>query len=180
MKVSPAIGLTLLIGLPVGCARKGTPEGADSPAAAQRHFEVTGGFSFVPPEGWEILDTPDQKYKAVRGPSGNGFAPNIDVSDISFNGALEDTVRRSMTIFEKQMKSCRILKQEVFKTTGGLQGVRVIVEDEPRGRLLRQTFFFFPKESTAILITCSALAENGDKLDAVFADSMKTFRFEKQ
>src|SRR5262249_42430659 len=44
-------------------------------------------------------------------------------------------------------------------------------------KLLRQNFYFFDKGKTKFVVTCTALAEGGEKLDPVFEGSRKTFRF---
>lgn len=143
----------------------------------RRHTETAGGFSFIPPEGWKIRDFPGRKFKVVVGPANEGFAPNINIVDESFDGSLEDYVKANLNALPKVLKKYRFIKQDDFVTAAGLKGVRVIVESEQNSRLLRQSFYFFSKKNTKFVITCSASAEEGDKLAPVFDGSMKTFRF---
>ncbi len=144
----------------------------------RRHTEATGGFSFIPPEGWEIRDFPGKKFKIVVGPVAAGFAPNINIVDESFDGSLEDYVKANLNALPKAFKKYRLLKQDSFVTAAGLKGARVIVEDEQSNRLLSQTFYFFGKKKTKFIVTCSALAEQADEFAPVFEASMKTFRFD--
>jgi len=60
----------------------------------------------------------------------------------------------------------------------GCKLARLMVEDEQNNQLLRQTFYIFSKKNTKFTVTCSALAEEGDKFAPIFEASMKTFRFE--
>jgi hypothetical protein len=191
--------LVLLTFLTVGCRRHDSPDNtADKRQQAEpsrergiengeeavraderrRHTEAAGGFSFIPPEGWQIRDFPGKKFKIVVGPAAAGFAANINIVDESFDGSLEDYAKASLNALPKVLKKYRLLKQENFVTAAGLQGMRAIVEDEQNNRLLRQTFYTFSKKSTKFTLTCSALAEEGDEFAPVFEASMKTFRFD--
>jgi hypothetical protein len=77
-------------------------------------------------------------------------------------------------------KGFKKLGQSNFKTDSGVKGIRLQTESEQGNLRLRQTFFFLEgKGKTKLVVTCSALAENGQKLDAVFEDSLKTFAVEK-
>jgi hypothetical protein len=73
----------------------------------------------------------------------------------------------------------KIVKQEAFKTTAGVPGFYVLTESEHNGKLLRQTAYFFGSAETKYVFTCSTAAEGGAKLDPLFEQAMKTFRFEK-
>lgn len=191
--------LVLLTFLTIGCRRHDSPEntadkrqqtepspkrgienGKEAARAEERrrHTEAAGGFSFIPPEGWQVRDFPGRKFKIVVGPAAAGFAANINIVDESFDGSLEDYVKANLNALPKAFKKYRLLKQESFVTAVGLPGARAIVEDEQNNRLLRQAFYFFSKKNTKFTITCSALAEEGDEFAPVFEASMKTFRFD--
>ena len=72
----------------------------------------------------------------------------------------------------------RIIEQVEFKTTAGLPGRRLVIESEQNDKLLRFSFYFFGTGGMKYVVTCTALAYGGEKLDTVFAESMKTFRIE--
>jgi len=42
--------------------------------------------------------------------------------------------------------------------------------------MLRQTFFFIGSGKRKYVVTCTALADGGEEFDAVFSESIKTFR----
>jgi hypothetical protein len=172
--VAPAL---LLASLAAGCAHKGSAEQGEE---ARRHTETTGGFSFVPPSGWDTRAFPGLKFKIAVGPAAGGFAPNINVVDESAGVSLEAYVKGNLATMPQLLKQFRLVKQDSFKTAAGMAGMRVITENQQEDKLLRQTFYFFSKGDTKFVVTCSALAEGGERLDPVFEASMKTFRFDKE
>jgi hypothetical protein len=76
------------------------------------------------------------------------------------------------------LREPRELSQGEFTTAEGLRGARATFEHERDGRALRQTYYFFGKGARKFVVTCSALAGSGERLDPVFEASMKTFRFD--
>ena len=166
----------LFIVLTAGC---GVSMAEDAPSA-RRNVEEAGGFSFVPPEGWQTRLFPGLKYKIVFGTPANGFAPNINVVDEQFKGTLDAYVDASAATIQRVLKNAHVVKRDAFKTDDGTAGVRQVVEDEQQGKKLRQVFFFFGRDDTKFVATCSTLADGGEKLDGAFETSMKSFRFEKK
>ncbi len=156
------------------------PAVANKDQDARRHVEASAGFSFVPPTGWAARPVQGVKYKVVAGPAAAGFAPNINVVDESFPGPLAAYVNGNLAAMRQQLKGFRLLQQSDFKTTEGLAGARFTFENQQNGRMLRQTSYFFANGDRKFVVTCTALADGGDRLDAVFESSMKTFRFERQ
>jgi hypothetical protein len=140
------------------------------------HYEKAGGFSYDPPKGWRIVDFPGLKYRISAGASENGFAPNINVVDEKFSGSLPTYVDLNMETMKKAFTDFKLLKREDFQTEDGLAAVRVVCEDTQQKQRLRQTFCFFGDSSRKYVVTCTALAEGGEKLDPLFAESTKTFR----
>jgi hypothetical protein len=140
------------------------------------HYEKSGGFSYDPPKGWEIVQFPGLKYRVSHGPSENQFAPNINVVDERFAGTLPEYVDLNVENMKKMFTDYTLLKREDFQTGDGQSAIRLIIEDKQQGRALRQTFCFFGNSTRKYVVTCTALAEHGDSLDGVFAESMKTFR----
>jgi hypothetical protein len=178
------IGLVAVAYPLLNYAQSGSESGGARPAGpdqdARRHVEKAGGFSFVVPEAWNARDFPGRKFKLIFGPSEAGFASNINVVDEAFDDSLDAYVKATTDVLPRVLKEYRLVKQDEFKTTTGVAGARLIVENEQGGKLLRQTFYIFGAPKTMFVVTCSTLAEGGEKLDAVFETSMKTFRFEKQ
>jgi hypothetical protein len=150
----------------VGCGGK----------APREQFEKAGGFSYDPPKGWQVVEFPGLKYRSAHGPAENGFAPNINVVDETFAGSLAEYVDGNLATLKKMFTDFKLLKREDFQTEDGLPATRLVVEDNQQGRSLRQSFCFFGNSTRKYVVTCTALAERGESLDALFAQSMKTFR----
>ena len=140
------------------------------------HYEKAGGFSYDPPKGWRILEFPGLKYRISAGVSENGFAPNMNVVDESFRGPLTEYVDLNLENMKKMFVDFKVLKREDFQTEDGLPAVRVVSEDTQQAKRLRQTFCFFNGSNRKYVVTCTAPADGGEKLDASFAESTKTFR----
>jgi hypothetical protein len=147
--------------------------GAKPPRA---HYEKAGGFSYDPPKGWRIVEFPGLKYRISHGQSENGFAPNVNVVDEKFSGTLSAYVDLNLETMKKTFTDAKVLKREDFQTEDGLPAVRVVCEDMQQGQRLRQTFCFFGNSNRKYVVTCTALADGGEKLDPLFAESTKTFR----
>lgn len=146
----------------------------------ERHVEKSGGYSLVPPEGWKAREFPGLKYQVIVGPATNGFAPNLNVVKETSSLKLDDYVKGNRAALQQLFKNFQLVDQGEFKTAGGLQGVKMIVQDEQGNKQLRQTFYFFESGNTKYVVTASALADGGEKLDPVFDKCLKSFRFEKE
>jgi hypothetical protein len=193
--------LLLLTALAAGCAKEAstgtTEEASGQPVAAgqpdrapraakataddpRRHTEVAGGFSFIPPDGWQIRTIPRLKFKVATGPAADGFAPNINIVDESFNGSVDDYAQANLANLQRALKQVRLLKEDQFTTAKGMQAPRMVIEHDFNGKPLHQTFYMFSNGATKFVITCSALAQDGDRLAPVFESAMRTFRFDRE
>jgi len=159
----------------VGCAEK--QERSDGPH--QRFYEAGGRFSYDPPAKWEIASMPGLKYRIARGPRTGGFTPNINVVEESFTGSLEAYANGNITNMKKLFKSMKILSREDFKTNDDQPAVKLVIENVQQGMKLRQTFYFLGTGRSKFVVTCTAPAKGGAKLDSLFEKSAATFRFHK-
>jgi len=139
-------------------------------------YEKAGGFSYDPPQGWRVLEFGGLKYRISAGPSENDFAPNINVVDERFSGSLPEYVDLNLQTLKKTFVDFKLIKREDFQTGDGLAAVRLVCEDTQQKKRLRQTFCFFGNSNRKYVATCTAVADGGEKLDDLFAQSMKTFR----
>lgn len=142
----------------------------------ERHTEQAGGFSLRAPHGWQFREFPGLKYQIVFGPATDSFAPNINVVDEAFAGSLESYVEANMVALHRSFEDFILIRREAFMTTSGLKGVKLITTSKQHKALIRQTFFILPGSGGKyIVVTCSALAQRGESLDAVFDESVRTF-----
>ena len=146
-------------------------------AAQSRIDEPAGGFRYTIPRGWQVRSLPSiTQYKVCVGPAANGFAPNINVLTESFHGPLPEYVRRALDYAASKLSEFKKVSQGPFKTTAGMAGIRAVTTSHQRDRDIRQVFYFFPgKGNVKYVVTASALAADGEKLDSAFDGSLKTF-----
>ncbi len=155
-------------------------ESSKGDVAEHRHVEKTSAFSYVPPKGWKYEGFPGEKYKVALGPPVNGFYPKISVSEENSGKKLDDFVNSCIEYDRNNISKFKKLKQTEFKTANGTRAVRVIIQGEEDGKLLRLTSFYFDGPlGKKFEVICSALAESGETFDTVFDASMKTFQLEQ-
>ena len=148
--------------------------------APDGRLEVQGGFSFVPPGGWVVEKFPSTNLYVVVGPPVDGFSPYIGCEGDDFTGSLQRRVEISIESFpELRAVKQEDFKQEDFKTTEGLKGIRVIVECKANGQKLRRTFYGFAKGNKQFIVICAVPAKGGKHYDPVFAAAMKTLRIDQ-
>ncbi len=160
------LAMLALAVLGAGCDRKPT----------RAFYEKEGGFSFDPPKGWLVVPFPGLKYKIAHGPTEREFAANINVVDESYSGTLSAYVDLNVENIKKVFPDIKVLRREDFQTEDGQAATRLVAENKQQGRMLRQTFCFFGPSNRKYVATCTALAEGGESLDSLFAQSMGTFR----
>jgi hypothetical protein len=158
-----------------------TPESIDAPTPVPdgRHVESEGGFSYVPPSGWQMAELPGFKYKIARGTPTGDFAPNMNVVDEAFSGSLGDYVAASIAFIEGLFEDVRVVSQEDFFTDEGERGIKVVIEDTQHDVKLYQVFYVFDAGEKKIIVTYTRLADQGQEYDALVDQSMKTFRIEE-
>ncbi len=142
----------------------------------RQHYEKTGGFSYDPPSTWQIIELPGIKNRISRGAPESGFSPNINVVEEEFAGSLSAYADANLQSLEQVFKNLKILSREDFKTQDNEPAVKILIENEQQGSMLRQTFFFFGSGKKKYVVTCTALAKGGGKFDTTFFETMKTFR----
>ncbi|MBN1977869.1 MAG: hypothetical protein JW918_10740 [Anaerolineae bacterium] len=152
---------------------------AQTPVPGERHVESEGGFSYVPPSGWQVVDAPGLKYKVARGTPTGDFTPNLNVVDEPFSGSLDDFVTASLASFKEFLKDVRIVSQEDFVTDEGERGVKVVIEDTQQDVELYQVFYIFDAGAKKIMVTYTRLADQGQDNDDSVDQSMRTFRLEE-
>jgi len=167
--------------LVVFCAAYGQAVAEQAPEAAvgERHVEGKGGFSFAPPKDWEFRDFPGMKYQIAFGPAADGFAPNINVVEENSQGTLDAYVEASEATLAKIFQKYKKISLAEFKLDGGAAAMKLVTTNEQQGKTLRQTFYLIDANDKKFVVTCTALAEGGEKLDAAFDASIKTFKLEK-
>jgi hypothetical protein len=153
---------------------------AHSQEAQRPDFGGDGIFSYVPPQGWRVVEFPGLKYKIAHAAPANAFAANINVVSEKYTGSLEDYARDNVAQMQAGGGGFALLGQTEFTTSEGLRGIKLVTEADDmyskEKRRLRQIQYLFNAGPTMLVVTCSTLAADGKTLDQEFDAAMKTFR----
>jgi hypothetical protein len=158
---------------PSGAPAQKSPTGI--PSNLNRYFEPQGGFSFVPPDGWQMQELPGLKFKIASGPTIEGHTPSIVFVDETFDGSLDDYVKASLVTLQRS-PGFLVVTQDDFQPDEGGRAVRLVTDDNTQQ--VHQTFYFFNGPTKKFVITCTHHAGQQETVDAACDQSMKTFRFE--
>ncbi len=164
------LGVILLLSMPLAFD-------ANAQQVERQDFGGGGIFSYVPPNGWKVLEFPGLKFKISRGEPVKGFAPNIVVADEAYNKSLDDYAKDNIATMQKLFHGLNILGQTDFTTSDGTRVIKLLTErdDDISKKRLRQVFYFYDAGNKKLVATCSGLAEEGPGSDLVCDASMKTF-----
>lgn len=164
-----------------------SPQPSDTPSPTatdserpERHYEPSGGFSYIPPAGWQLVEASGVEYKAALGPVKDDFAPNIIVVSERFSGSLEEYVSSSLDNMSQFFEGFQVISQDDFEPEEGPTGVRIVVENVQGGRAMHQVFHIFDVGATKLVVTCTRLAGPAQELDAMCEGSVKTLRIESE
>jgi hypothetical protein len=139
-----------------------------------------GGFSFIPPAGWKMVESSSLDYMVAVGPEVDGFAANLTVVDEPFEGSLDEYVSSAIEGLGQYFESFEVLSQDEFKLEEDLPGVRIVAENVQSGLVLRQRFYLFDAGTNKFVVTCTRLADAAAELDTACDASVRTFRFETE
>ena len=156
-------------------------------AAAQpctRHVEPAGGFSLCIPEGWTTRESQSTKFKSLFGPQLGGFSPNINFREETTSQSLSQYVSAGVDQILASKESIGVTKiepvgQSDFKTDSGLNGIRVILQSEYKGFLIRTTQYYFDAgNGRKLILTATGLDQNKTVFDRVFDRAVKSFQLQ--
>ena len=152
----------------------------DDAALGERNFEKEGGFSFQPPKDWSMREFPGFKFKIASAVPDKDFASNLTVVDEKFDGTVAEYAEANIATVSKLFKDFKKLGQDEVTLNSGAKAVRLIITDSQLKFDLRQIFYLVKgTNGKMFVITCTSLAELGDKLDTTFETSAKSFRLEE-
>ncbi len=142
------------------------------------------GYSFVPPNGWTMMQAAGDQYTVFRGPFVDGFTPLIAFSDSTdvqappFTGSLEEYVAQARERLVED-DSATSVQEFDFSTDTGLEGKRLTYQRPHEAGIVRvQAYFFAGSDSKKVTVTCIALAKSGPTFDRLFDGVVSTLRLE--
>lgn len=167
-----ALHLSLILLLSMALAFDANAQQTERP-----DFGGGGIFSYVPPNGWKVLEFPGLKFKISRGEPVKGFAPNIVVADEAYNKSLDDYAKDNIATLQKIFHGLTIISQTDFTTSDGTRVIKLLTErdDDISKKRVRQVFYLYDAGNKKLVATCSSLAEEAPASDMVCDASMKTF-----
>jgi hypothetical protein len=144
------------------------------------YADKNGGFSVVPPESWKMFQKAKMPYKAFvsanEADSNANLNFNIEPYKLPLDDFAEHSVNRMKSIFDAE-----IIGTDDFETARGLNGKKIIALLEQNGRQFRVSFYLFSNgKGQYMTVTCTSISSIGEKFDAVFDKSMKTFEWIEQ
>lgn len=146
-------------------------------AAGERQHEPAGGYSLVPPAGWQAHEFPGLKYRVFTGPPVGGFAPNLNVVDEYFPGSLDDYVGRNLLVMARMFQAFEKLSQNDFELNSGDRAVRIVAKSVQDPGLVEQSFYFVDGGGGRyFVITCGKLATDERQVAQQCDGSARTFR----
>ena len=142
------------------------------------YTEKTAGFTMYMPMGWQTMDF-NQKYLMIIGQTENGFTPNIGFAGDSFSGSLSDYIDAVFLAIGQFYADLTVISRGDFSTNSGLRGYYATIQGRMGEVDIRQKVYIFPNASEGglMVITGTAPIVNGEKFDAVFDESVRTFRW---
>jgi hypothetical protein len=164
----------------LGASTPNTPlsDTPSTPADGQRYFETIGGYSFVPPYGWEIVEFPGLKYKIARGSQENNFSPNINFVDENYAGLLSAYTSASLDYLKKNYPQISCGAPGEFIADSGTIGKKFTCQNVQNGKNLAQTAYIFDAHNRMIVATYTRMANGGQTNDTLVDQSMRSFRLE--
>jgi hypothetical protein len=172
--VCAAVYIPSFTGLP---AQRPAGTTNETPYTGGEYFEKNGGFSYTPPEGWEILSVKKLKFKIARGPVNDNFAPNMVFIEQPNGETLDRFVEQNLAYMKRFIKGFRLIDASGFKTRDGLAGKVIRAADNLENRQLYQVFYIFENNRKKYLVTCTALEKDSKIFGPLFEKSVKTFKF---
>jgi hypothetical protein len=136
------------------------------------------GYSFVPPEGWTMMQAAGDQYTVCRGPFIDGFTPLIAVQAAPLTGSLEEYVAQARERLVED-DSVSAIQEFSFSTDTRLEGRKLTYQRPHEAGIVRvQAYFFVGSDSQKVMVTCIALAKSGPTFDRLFDGVVKTLRLE--
>jgi hypothetical protein len=168
--LAAAISIAILFTL--SCAGKkpaAYPQGA--------YVETGGGFLIVPPDSWEIVDDPEDRFKIFMAYEEGAFGAtaNFEISprsNLNLDGFAAFLVEDAKTTH-----NANILGQQDFKTAKGLKGKKTVATMAAGEHQIRFAYYLFPSETGKYIFATGSVPSLDEKFNALFDEAMKTFEW---
>ena len=144
-----------------------------------RYYEVDGGFSYIPPQGWAFVEVDGINYLALAETEQKGtILNNLIFTDEDYSGSLENYFNASLETLQQAWSDYEILQRDQIDLLSGEQVYVVSAKNIVEGVEMLQTQFFFDMGSKKLVLTyTSNLDEDPENIQAV-SDFVESLRFD--
>jgi len=142
------------------------------------YTERSAGFTISMPRGWQTIDV-GLKYLSIRGPQDGSFTPNLVFIDEELVGPLSSYIDVVVGYYPLILSDFRLINRATFVTNAGVTAEYVTYQGTMGSISVRQRMYFIPNRrgTTVMQITCTAPFVGGERYDAVFDASVRTFNW---
>jgi len=144
-----------------------------------RHYEPEGGYSFIPPAGWQMTELAGLKYQ-VAITTAAGFNANINFVDEAYDGTLNAYISASRAALQQAYPDVKFGVQQEFFAAANIPAARLEASLTLNGQPLRQIYYFFDAGQRNYIATCSRLGDGSQEFVVEACNqSLRTFRLEQ-
>ncbi len=134
-------------------------------------------YSYVHPDGWQLITFPGKAYRVARGEPVNGYAPTINVLGEESEKSLSDYLDENLMDMSSSAEGFSFLGKSEFVTDSGENGYKIIFETDQQGRRLHCTQYYIGNGEKVFVICYTRPSDAGFHLDSLCEASIRTFRF---
>ncbi len=160
------------------------PDVREDTTTGERYYERDGGFSYVPPAGWQPFEIGGLKFKSFAAPRAvDDFTANIVFTDDRFSGSLERYIEVNLAQLTRLYPDLEVVEQSDvgLRNKEGVPYAWVVIERSERGQQIRQHLYLFDGGSRKFVMTYTRLAESleHDEYDVLVEQTAASFRLER-
>jgi len=142
------------------------------------YTDRNGTFTISMPRGWQTIEA-GGKYLSVIGPVENGFTPNMAFTDEGYSGTIASYVDLALPTLPMIFQGFTLLSRTSFRTNAGVNGEAITYLVTVGQFRIRIRQYIIPNRSgnMVMVITGGAPEQGGERFDAIFDASARTFNW---
>lgn len=146
--------------------------------AATRHYEAEGGFSYLLPEGWEVISFGDLKFKAAVTTPVNDFRPNMTFVDEKYASDLEAYRKANIPTMQESIPGFRIIAEYDGRTHQGRRYLTMTYmhKTESQGTIFQTAHFMELRGDIKLVATCTPPPGHDSKYLKVCTELVRSIR----
>lgn len=134
-----------------------------------------GDISFKAPKDWNVTVSPMSGYPVCSGPTENNFTPVITLLLQNSDQSVSAFVELYLASLKAPIATTRLVSQKSFQTTGGVNGIRLVVTDKKNPPQIEQISYLFKAPNGTILVIYGICRPTDNaKFEPIYDASLKT------